>query len=276
MELDSNEYTNTDRPPALAGRQKGVSGSTLKLIAVISMLIDHFAAGVLGRYLSLSGINQLDSANTSAVSMWMEQNGSLFYAYSIMRNIGRLAFPIYCFLLVEGFEHTKDRRKYAGRLLLFAAISEIPFDLLFNGSFLEFGYQNVFFTLFLGLLSMIGLNYMDQQENLAPFLKSLFRFGIIAICMLTAQLLFTDYAAIGVLCVTVLYLFRKTKPYQIIAGCIAFFWELTALLAFIPIWFYNGSRGWNLKYFFYLFYPLHLLLLYLLCIVLGIASYPAL
>lgn len=275
MELDSNDYTNTDRPPALAGTRKGISGSTLKLIAVISMLIDHFAAGVLGRYLSLSGINQLDSSNIAAVQEWMGQYAPLFTAYQIMRMIGRLAFPIYCFLLVEGFGHTKDRKKYAGRLLLFAAISEIPFDLLFNGSFLEFGYQNVFFTLFLGLLSMMGLSYIEERENLASFLKSLCRFGVIAACMIAAQLLATDYAAIGVLCVTVLYLFRKTKRYQIIAGCIAFFWELTAPLAFIPIWFYNGTRGWNCKYFFYLFYPLHLLLLYLLCMVLGVASYPA-
>ncbi len=256
-------------------RDKGVSSSTLKFIAVITMMTDHFGAGVLGRYLAAAGLYSLDMSDTSAISLWLEQNAALYWAYNIMRMIGRIAFPIYCFLLVEGFEHTKNRVKYAQRLLLFAVISEIPFDLLFKGKILEFGYQNVFFTLFCGLAVMMGLSWTAEHMDSKKITSSLVSLGIIAAGMAVAQLLKTDYAAIGVVCITVLYLFRKKKVRQIAAGCVVFLWELTAPLAFVPIAFYNGKRGLKLKYFFYLVYPVHLLLLYLLCMVLGINSYPA-
>lgn len=259
-------------------KRGGISSSSLKIIAVISMLTDHFAAGVLGRYLTASGLYGLDVTDTDGVMLWMGQghNMQLLMAYQIMRMIGRIAFPIYCFLLVEGFEHTKNRIKYAQRLLLFAAASEIPFDLLFKGKILEFGYQNVFFTLFFGLAVMMGLSWV--QERLPEKGKAAVAAGSIAVIAAgagAAQLLRTDYGAIGVMCMTVLFLFRGKKTWQVIAGCVVFLWELTAPLAFVPVWFYNGRRGMKLKYFFYLFYPVHLLVLYLICIALGIYGYSA-
>lgn len=253
--------------------KRGISGSTLKLIAVITMIIDHMAAGILGRYLVISGMGSMDVNNVSEVERWMAQNGRLFVIYYAMRLIGRIAFPIYCFLLAEGLEHTRNRKKYAVRLLLFAIVSELPFDLLFNATPLEFGYQNVFFTLFIGLAVLMGLQWTQERLNDRQLLRSVLSGGIIAAGMVAAHVLKTDYAATGVLCIVVIYLFRKKKVWQIVAGCIVFLWELTAPLAFIPIGFYNGKRGWNLKYFFYLVYPVHLLLLYLICMALGIADY---
>lgn len=268
---------NTKQPltaQARKGKLRGISGSTLKLIAVITMIIDHTAAGVLGRYLFMSGIGSLDINNMAVIDQWMDQNAALYGAYNIMRMIGRIAFPIYCFLLVQGFEYTHNRLKYAARLLLFAAISELPFDLLFKGQILEFSYQNVFFTLFFGLAVMMGLRWIEENLGGRMFTPLLYLI-VIAAGMAAAQLAKTDYAAIGVLCIVVTYLFRKKKIWQIVSGCIVFSWELTAPLAYIPIAFYNGKRGWKLKYFFYLVYPVHLLLLYLLCMGLGVASYPA-
>ena len=268
---------NTKQPltaQARKGKLRGFSGSTLKLIAVITMIIDHTAAGVLGRYLFMSGIGSLDINNMAVSDQWMDQNAALYGAYNIMRMIGRIAFPIYCFLLVQGFEYTHNRLKYAARLLLFAAISELPFDLLFKGQILEFSYQNVFFTLFFGLAVMMGLRWIEENLGGRMFTPLLYLI-VIAAGMAAAQLAKTDYAAIGVLCIVVTYLFRKKKIWQIVSGCIVFSWELTAPLAYIPIAFYNGKRGWKLKYFFYLVYPVHLLLLYLLCMGLGVASYPA-
>lgn len=255
--------------------KRGISGSTLKLIAVITMIIDHTAAGILGRYLSISGFGSLDAANMDGINQWMLQNGQLFQIYYIMRMIGRIAFPIYCFLLAEGFEHTHNQMKYAARLLPFAVVSELPFDLLFNGSVLEFGYQNVFFTLFFGLLVMMGMRWAKEHMIRSPLAGTLLNCAVAAAGMAAAHFAKTDYAATGVLCIVVIYVFRKKKVWQIVAGCIVFLWELTAPLAFIPIGFYNGRRGWNLKYFFYLIYPVHLLVLYLICMGLGIASYPA-
>ena len=133
--------------------RKGLSGSALKMIAIATMLIDHIAATVIIRVLKFGGYND-----------------SLYQLYRVMRNIGRIAFPIFCFLLVEGFMHTRDREKYALRLGCFAAISEIPFDLAFNGKILEVGYQNVFFTLLLGLLTMMAYDSVMKQSR--PHLQS--------------------------------------------------------------------------------------------------------
>lgn len=266
---------NTKQQLAAQTRKlRGISGSTLKLIAVITMIIDHVAAGILIRYLFRNGIHDLDINNMSAVNQWMDQNAALFSTYNVMRLIGRIAFPIYCFLLVQGFEYTHNRLKYAARLLMFAAISEIPFDLLFKGQILEFGYQNVFFTLFFGLAVMMGLRWVEENLGGRMFTPLLYLI-VIAAGMAAAQLAKTDYAAIGVLCIVVTYLFRKKKIWQIVSGCIVFSWELTAPLAYIPIAFYNGKRGWKLKYCFYLVYPVHLFVLYLICMGLGIDSYPA-
>lgn len=246
------------------------------MIAVISMLIDHIAAGILSRYLSMyDGEHSLGVLDSMTMEQWMSPYGKLYAVYLAMRMAGRIAFPIYCFLLVEGFERTKNRLKYASRLLLFAAVSELPFDLVFNGKILEFGYQNVFFTLFLGVCAMAGINRAESRKDLGNLPKQFLKSAVMLACMAAAHFLKTDYSAAGVLCITALYLFRRRKAYQIAAGCIAFAWELTAPLAFIPIWFYSGRRGWKLKYFFYLFYPMHLLALYLICLAFGISAYPA-
>ncbi|MCM1064796.1 MAG: conjugal transfer protein TraX [Eubacterium sp.] len=257
-------------------KKRGISGSTIKIIAIVSMLIDHIGAGLLGRFLITSGyMSAMASNDLNVVMRWLMENGRLYYTYSAMRMIGRLGFPIFCFLLVEGFQRTRDVRKYAMRLGLFALISEIPFDLCFNGAVLEFGYQNVYFTLFWGLLTMAAFDWIEKKEwaagrgrNIAA--KVVFSAAALAVGAGAAHFMKTDYAAKGVICIMVLYVFRKKKPLQIAAGCVAFLWELTAPLAFIPVGFYNGERGLKMKYFFYAFYPVHLLLIWLVSMMLGL------
>lgn len=261
------------------GKKKGISGSTLKIIAIVTMFIDHVAAGIGGRVLWKTGYMELALAgDVSGVMEWQMEHGMLLVVYTIMRMIGRLGFPIFCFLLIEGFAHTRDVKKYAVRLGAFALISEIPFDLAFSGEVLEFTYQNVFFTLFLGLLTLICLAkieeaHMNARMNIVARIFA--SVGVVLVFSVIAELLQTDYAAIGVLCIVAIYLFRKKKVAQIVAGCVAFCWELTAPLAFIPIGFYNGERGMKLKYFFYAFYPAHLLLVYIVALLMGLGQYAA-
>lgn len=256
-------------------KRKGITGSTIKIIAIVSMLIDHIGAGILGRFLVTSGyVGVMVSGDLNAIMQWLAENGTLYYVYTAMRMIGRLGFPIFCFLLVEGFQRTHDVKKYALRLGLFALVSEIPFDLCFSGKVLEFGYQNVFFTLFLGLLTMIAFDWIEKKEwasgvRLNMVVKIVFSAAALAVGAGIAHFMKTDYAATGVICIMVLYVFRKRKPLQIAAGCVAFLWELTAPLAFIPIGFYNGKRGLKMKYFFYAFYPVHLFLIWLVSMMLG-------
>lgn len=255
-------------------RQRGLSGSTLKMIAIITMFVDHFAAAVLGRLLMVGGPGALNGTAAGVALSWLSDNAALYEMYIVMRMvIGRIAFPIFCFLLIEGFVHTGNRTQYALRLGVFALISEVPFDLAFSGTLLELGHQNIFFTLFLGLLTIMVYSKIEEQEYWNRWLRTVLQIAVVLIGMEAAQVLHTDYAALGILCVVVLFLFRKSRKQQVLAGCLSFFWwEQAAVLAFVPIYFYNGKRGWNIKYFFYLFYPLHLLLLYLICVGMGIGD----
>jgi ABC-type amino acid transport system permease subunit len=228
----------------------GISGSTLKWIAIISMAIDHIGAGILEAGL-------LNAWGTSPL-------GNFFGAYwqqiyqidQVLRKIGRPAFPIFCFLLVEGFLHTHDVKKYAIRLGLFALISEIPFDLLLFLKPVDWSHQNVFFTLLLGLLAIW---FIDSHGETV-----LVRIAALGVGMLLGELLRTDYGAFGVGLILVLYVLRKNRFWQCILGALLCVWEYTAPIAFLFIWFYNGERGRQPKWFFYWFYPVHLFCYYIL------------
>ena len=176
-------------------KKKGISGSTLKMIAIVTMLIDHIGAAVLARLLMVNGLGELNQTNTDAIMQWLSANGALYWTYTIMRMIGRVAFPIFCFLLVEGFLHTHDVKKYAMRLGLFALLSEIPFDLAFSSKILEFNYQNVFFTLFIGLLTMIAYRAVEEKEEWGQAWKVILYILIVAAGR--AGVVTKDYVAPG-------------------------------------------------------------------------------
>lgn len=260
----------------IISEKKGITGSTIKLIAIIVMFIDHTGAIILERILMNEGMSFV--TETEAAIAFMQQNALLYAVYGILRMIGRLGFPIFCFLLIEGFMHTHDVKKYAGRLFLFALISEIPFDLGFRGEFIYWGYQNVFFTLLVGLLVMIGFQFIEEKTEQNKFLRAAAYVLILAAGMGAAQLMKTDYAAFGVLTIAVMYFFRNRKTLSAVLGCVTLtamtLMEITAFFAVIPIHKYNGQRGWNIKWLFYVFYPAHILLLYIIACVLGISSLP--
>ena len=180
--------------------------------------------------------------------------------YMIMRGIGRLAFPIYCFFIVEGLEHTKNVKKYVLRLLMFALVSEIPFDYAFMGGF-TLGYQNVFFTLTIGLLVIWGMKEIETRIT-SDIKQTLMKTFVIVLGAFGAYLMNTDYSGFGVFAIALLYLFREKRSFQCIVGSISFIWEISAPLSFLLLCFYNGERGRKInKYIFYGFYPLHLILL---------------
>lgn len=260
--------------------KKGLTGSTLKLVAIVTMFMDHFAAVVLDRYLIATGFLKIADMN----QLLLLENRTYFILYMMdigMRLIGRLGFPIFCFLLIEGFDHTRSRAKYAARLSLFALISEIPFDLGFHNQVLEFTYQNVFFTLCIGLLTIWGLDVLKQRMNgmeenrKKQLLQGIGFLLITAAGMAVAWFMKTDYDALGVLTIVVIFLFhKKSKGGAMAAGCavltIAQIVEFTSFMTVPLVVNYNGKRGWNLKYVFYLFYPVHILLLHLICLLLGV------
>ena len=193
------------------------------------------------------------------VSMALDHTGAVLYPSQIwLRCLGRIAFPIFCFLIVKGFFHTHDVRRYMGRLGVFALISEIPYDLAFRGVPLEYAHQNVFFTLLIG----IGMMVLLERNREWP-VKAV----ILLLAMWLAVLIRSDYNFRGVLLIFVFYIFHESRWLAVTAGG---FWNFLyqgviqkyGVLSVLPLALYNGERGRKMKYFFYIFYPAHLLLLY--------------
>ena len=269
------EKNETDRP--------GISGFTLKCIAMLLMIVDH------------------------ATLIFFQ--GTSWYLPG--RILGRISFPIFCFLIVEGYCHTRSVRRYAGRLFLFALISEIPFDYAFFGRIVYMGYQNVFSTLFLGLLALAcydvaagwGIRGEERWMELSLNRKVLYSAaakGMIILILLAAWFFHTDYNAFGVVLILVLYIGRNrmnlknqqmeeqgntgqsenariyqrrwnyyvTTAFPAALVIIGYGWikgftiEGFGALALILIGYYNGEKGNGRipSLLFYAIYPLHLLI----------------
>lgn len=216
-----------------------MSNFVLKIIAIITMLIDHLGYAIYGKFSSFN-------------------------------YIGRLAFPIFAFGISEGYIHTKSKKNYLMRLFLFALASQVPF-MLFRSIFATGIVLNIFFTLLLGLIAIIGY---EQCKN--KYIGLL----LVACLALTADKLKMDYGYFGILTIFIFHIFKNKKllmnlsfiglcilkylpqfikynfyfPYLLLCLCTA--------LSLIFINIYNGKKGTDTKYLLYGFYPAHLILLY--------------
>lgn len=218
-----------------------LSGSHLKLLAVVTMLIDHLAA---------FWFYKLPQFHTVLFTIVHKDVTPLI----LMRMVGRIALPLFAFLIVEGFIHTRNRRRYGINLAVFAVLSEIPWNLV-HCDRVFFPLQNVFFTLLLGYLGLCAIeSFKNRKGAMAGALL-----GLLAVSVL----LRADYGCFGYGFILLLYALREHKLLQAVIGCCVLPSRWIGGLAFIPINMYNGERGfvkgpvW--KYAFYLFYPLHLL-----------------
>ncbi len=235
----------------------GITGNELKLIAMITMLVDHIAFGFYQRY--------------ALANNFYNQN-----FYMVLRGIGRMAFPIYCFLLVEGFYHTKNVKKYAVRLLILALISEVPFDFGLYAQMCYLKKTNVVFTLLIGLLLIWTIDagkkgYLLGINNLV--LSKLVQIVVYASGCAIAYFCHTDYNMIGVAAIVIMYVLHgqdsKKRALSFAAGVLILTigfgsLEAWAFLMLIPVYLYNGKRGSSskiIRYGFNYFYPIHLLIL---------------
>lgn len=235
----------------------GLNGNQLKLIAVVSMLCDHAAIQLLAYGL----IPLLNATGREAqANIWNQ----IFW---IFRSVGRMAFPIYAFLLVEGFCHTANRRNYTFRLGVFALLSEVPYDFFLYGKLWDLQSQNVFLTLFLGIAMLTAVDWIGRntEVGMAPYRQM----GVIAGTALLAWFLRSDYDAVGIMLIALLFWLRLQPESACLMGLLLMAAAESKLvylpglvIAFCLIRCYNGTRGvWRGKWFFYLVYPVHLLLL---------------
>lgn len=234
----------------------GFTGNQLKLIACFSMLCDH-----IGFMLIENGVLYGQNPDYWELAIATETGHRWYLLACALRMIGRISFPIFAFLLVEGFQHTKNLRSYMRNVALCALLSEVPFDLACFHTLYYPYYQNVCFTLFLGLLSMYLMKRFGRRKTALQLL-------IAAFVSLLGFVFRCDYGAFGVGMISVLWILRKDPPAQKVIGAVMAAIEsqpyfCSGALGFLAVRFYNGKRGdFPLKYFFYFFYPLHMLLFY--------------
>ena len=230
----------------------GINANQLRGLAMFLMLLDHLWATLIP--------------------------GNIWMTY-----LGRLAFPIFAFQISEGFSHTSDRKRYAKRLFLFGLIAEVPFDLIYGGTVLYPFHQNVMFTLLLGLLACCAIDRARRERTARAVLRGALSVAGLFLLSLVGMV---DYGWKGVATVVAFYLLRDF-PFAWLAQIAALVllnivlfkgqtipllgWDFPtqgfAVLALLPIWLYNGRRGGGGKTrqtAFYAFYPVHMLVLYLL------------
>lgn len=241
---------------AVRSRIKCLNGTTLKALAMVLMFLDH--------------------------ACW-----TIAFEYQWLTCVGRLAFPIFAFLIAEGYRHTRDFDCYFRRMLLFAVISEIPFNLMTGGALFHPFHQNVMFTFCIALLL---LRQVDKAWKRSPWQGLLVAAFAGCLGYGLGFITFVDYYGYGVLTVLIFWLAGK-MPFGWLLELAALVWinvelmggmsyvltlwgreiwvpqQAFAVLALIPIWLYNGQRGPGGKkwqYFGYAFYPAHILILSLL------------
>ena len=235
--------------------------------------------------LSSAGLHLLAMGLMLCDHMW----AMLFPAQEWLTCVGRLAFPIFAFLIAEGYAHTHDLRRYLLRMLVWAVAAEVPFDLMYGGSVFYPYHQNVLWTFLLSLLLIAAIEGL--KTRLRPVLATLAGAGLALLGFVLGYAAMVDYYGVGVLTVLVFYFSRKYGwkgrvcqllclyilnvkilggfyyPVQIFGVEVELVQQGLALLALVPIWLYQGRQGHHSRAFqvlCYAFYPAHMLVLFFL------------
>ena len=226
-----------------------INGAVLKYIAFVSMFIDHF--------------------NKAIITPLLNYQQPLVFISSLFDIIGRIAFPIFAFMIVEGFYKTKSRGKYLRNLLIFAIISEIPYDMFQSKVFINNRSQNIMWALALGLFTLIIVAKLKEKIK-NKYIWIFVSVIIVAINAILATLLSFDYDYYSIIIIFILYIFYDKRFVGSLLSYLVIIKEIYAILGFAIINLYNGERGKQNKLFNYLFYPVHLLILGLCRFIFGL------
>lgn len=217
-----------------------LNGAQLKYLAFISMLIDH--------------------VNNAIITPMLDGEGFLLHLSNIFSILGRIAFPVFVFFIVEGFFKTSNRKKYLGQLLIFGAISEVPFDMFTSKVYYNPNWNNMMFTLALSLITIWLIDFLKEKLHNKIFWYAL-SIIIVVIFSFLAMQLSLDYDYHAVVAAYIFYVFYNRPILGAGLGCLSIIKELYSFLGFSATIMYNGQRGKQYKWFNYLFYSVHLLIL---------------
>lgn len=234
-----------------------ITADGLKIFACITMMIQNIGIAIVE-----NGMIHLDQYTQAELSQAMAEDSNLMFLAgtgSVMQLVGGFAIPIFAYLLVEGFMKTSDYRRYLLRMVMFAVISEIPYDFAMSGKLVDWSSQNGLVTMCIGLLMLYILQMMKERNGVIYHVA---RFTIVLCALAWVTLLRAQYGLCIILLVTVFYLFYARNVLKTVLGIVISLLYVTGPLSFYGIWCYDEKRTDRLpKYVYYIFYPLHLLVL---------------
>ncbi len=242
-----------------------MTGTKLKIYACVTMLFYTIGMSVVQ-----NGLLHVNDYTSEELADLLSSNADMMILStwaSVLQLIGGLAVPVFAFLLVEGFQHTSSYRRYLLTMLGFAILSEVPYDLAMSATLLDTTSQNALFTMTICLVMLYGLRLFQSKKGV---LYRLSQGTIILAAILWCNLLGCSFGLCTVLLTAVYYLLYDRAGLKVIMGCAISTMYVTGPFSTYAIWSYDGERGWNKnKYLFYVFYPLHLLILGLLTYVIA-------
>lgn len=238
-------------------RTPDITADGLKLFACAAMLIQTIGIAVVE-----NGIIHLDEYTQAGLDQALQQDAGLMILAgvgSVMQLIGGMAIPIFAFLLVEGFHNTSNYRRYLGMMLLTAVISEVPYDLAICGTCFDPSSQNALAAMCIALIMLKCLSLVRETKGVV---RAVLQLWIVLAAVLWVSLLRAEYGLCLVLLTAVFYIFETKNILKTVLGALISLMYVTGPLAFYGIWCCNGVRKDRVnKYVYYVFYPVHLLLL---------------
>lgn len=235
----------------------GLTKTKLQILAMVAMLCDHVAKVIIYPVIISRYSNN-----------WLSNHSYILRMYDALVFLGKISFPIFAFFIVEGFFKTNNVYSYMKRLFLFAILAEIPYDLATSGKLINFEKQNVLWTLLVGLICLFIIdNFKNSKFGLCKVI------GSVSFILLVASFLNLDWGIYpGIVLILWFYLAHKSKKIRLLLGYCLMVPDVGfmsgAELSFLLLYFYNQRRGRGNKWLLYIFYPAHLLVLYLIQIIL--------
>ena len=216
------------------------NGAQLKYIAFLSMLIDH--------------------TNNALIIPMLNGERLLLHVSNLFSVLGRIAFPVFIFFIVEGFFKTSSRKRYLITLLAFGMISEVPFDMFTSKTFFSPYWNNMMFTLALCLITIWMIDSLKEKIS-NKIVWHIVSIVVVAICSAVAMALSLDYDYHAIIVAYLFYIFYDRPVLGAVLGYLSIIKELYSFFGFGIVLTYNRERGRQYKWFNYLFYPLHILIL---------------
>lgn len=236
--------------------RNGLFGSFgLKRVAMASMVIDHTGSFLLRALMAPYQVDGMLAVNQDSPAALRQ----LMLGREICGILGSIAFPIFCFLIVEGFLHTRDRGRYGRQVLWFALISEIPYNLAHYRTGFSPRLQNVMFTLACAILTLLLISKAEERWAEQKAVRWGMTAAAIAAGMVMAYLIRGEYVFLGPLAASLVYLLRGRGKLRVAGLAPLLVVSPWVVLAVPFLLLYNGERGRGNKWFFYIFYPAHFL-----------------